>query len=542
MKRLLAGFLVALVAACAGPVTTTTQGPSAKPRLVVLFVVDGLPQRQVIDYRDQLAPDGLARFLERGAWFADAHYGHAFTVTAAGHATILTGAYPHRTGIIGNEWRNNQTGEEEYCTGDAEHTYIGHPTKKLDGTSPKKLKVETLGDVLRVLNAQSRVIAISGKDRGAILPAGRQGTAYMYQSTTGQFASTTYYMKEHPKWVADFNAAGPADKYFRTEWKPLLPEVAYAKSLPDNQKWYMKGGALPKRMGEGDKPGAPFYAQLLRSPFADELSLEFARAAIAGEGLGQDDVPDILSISLSGHDYVNHAYSAESRLSHDHLLRLDRMLEAFFRDLDEKVGRDRYIAVLTADHGFMPAPEASTAKGLAAGRFSGAQMVTNINKALEVRFGQGPFVFASARGLVIDRTKIAARGAAYDTVADATRKLLMAQPGIEMAYTRAELESKSRAGEPYFDAMERTWNREVSGDVEYVLKPYWMTSSTTAIATHGSPHPYDTHVPILIYGPAWVKPGRRDARVEVVDIAPTLARILGVAAPAAAEGKALTLD
>ena len=336
MKRIPGVAIAALLAAGCAASPTAGESP-ARPRLAVLLVVDGLPQRQLVDYRDQLAPDGFARFLDRGAWFADAHYGHAFTVTAPGHATMLTGAYPHRTGIIGNAWRN-AAGQVEYCTGDAVHKYIGHATRKLDGTSPKNLRVETLGDVLRAVNPASKVIGISGKDRGAILPAGHKGTAYMYQTSTGHFASSTYYMKEHPKWVADFNGAEPARRYFKAQWKPLLPEAAYTKSLPDAQAWYVKGGALPKTIGEGDQPAAPFYAQLLPSPYSDRLTLDFARAAIAGEGLGADDVPDILSVSLSGHDYVNHAYGAESRISHDHALQLDRALQDFFAHLDEKVG------------------------------------------------------------------------------------------------------------------------------------------------------------------------------------------------------------
>jgi predicted AlkP superfamily pyrophosphatase or phosphodiesterase len=211
----------ALLAACAAPDSPASAAP--RPKLVVFLVIDGLPQRQVLDYRDQLAPDGFARFLDRGAWFANAHYGHAFTVTAAGHATMLTGAYPHRTGIIGNDWRDPITAEPVYCTGDTSATYIGHKTNALDGTSPKNLKAETVGDVLRRVDSRSRVIGISGKDRGAILPAGKTGTAYMYMGETGQFASTTHYMAAHPAWVNSFNAAKPADRYFKAEWKPCCP-------------------------------------------------------------------------------------------------------------------------------------------------------------------------------------------------------------------------------------------------------------------------------------------------------------------------------
>ncbi|HEY0822559.1 MAG TPA: alkaline phosphatase family protein, partial [Ramlibacter sp.] len=441
-------FLCFLLASCAG-----IAAPGApKPKLVVLLVVDGLPQRQVTAYRDQLAPDGLARFLERGAWFEQAHYGHAFTVTAAGHATMLSGAYPHRSGIIGNEWVDIASGQPMYCTGDPAATYIGHKTGPMDGTSPRNLKVETLGDVLRRLQPRSKVIGISGKDRGAILPAGKSGTAYMYMSASGRFASTTYYMPQHPAWVEAFNGARPADRFFRTEWKPLLPEAAYARSVADSQPWFgPRGGKLPMMMGTAadDAPGPNYYAALLRSPFADALTLDFARAAIAGEQLGADDAPDILAVSLSGHDYVNHQWSAESRLSHDHLLHLDRMLEAFFAHLDRTIGRDDYLAVLTADHGFMPAPEVSQARGLAAGRVSGGQLLGAVNAALEQRFGVPRLAGTmSASALVLDRRLMAARALDPEVVARAARDAIVAQPQVAVAYTRGELESGSRAGAP----------------------------------------------------------------------------------------------
>jgi hypothetical protein len=534
---LAAAFLLAAGCASAPP----TEAPASRPKLVVLLVIDGFPQRQLVDYRDQLAPDGLARFLDRGAWFADAHYGHAMTVTAAGHAVLLTGAYPHRTGIIGNAWRN-ATGDWEYCCSDPNHRYIGHDTRRLDGTSPRNLKVETLGDVLRGANPAAKVIAVSGKDRGAIPTAGHKGTAYIYQWATGHFASTTYYMKEHPRWVSDFNAAEPARRYFRMEWKPLLPAAAYAKSLPDAQPWYPKGGVLPKAIGEGDTPTDAFFTQLMASPFSDQLTLAFAQAAIAGEGLGTDDVTDILSVSLSGHDSVNHAYGAESRISHDHVLHLDRALQDFFGHLDAKVGRGNYVAVLTSDHGFSPAPEFAGAQGHRAGRQSSAQMLARLNGALASKYGQGEWVrFFSARAAVLNRATIAAANASFDAVAEDLRLLLLDEPAVAVAYTRAQLTSRSAKGQAYFEEVLRTWHPEVSGDVEFVLRPYWVMLSSSTGTTHGSPHAYDTHVPVAFYGPAWVKPGRRDGRIEIADIAPTLAAILGVPAPAASEGRALPL-
>jgi len=456
---------------------------------------------------------------------------------------MLTGAYPHRSGIIANEWRNPATGEVEYNTGDPTASYIGHKTHRLDGTSPKNLRAETVGDVLRRLDARSKVIAISGKDRGAILPAGHRGTAYMYQAQTGEFASTTYYMKAHPQWVVDFHARKPADAYFQKEWQPLLEAPAYARSLPDGQSWYAKwGGKLPMKLGEGmAAPGPRFYAAVLASPFGDELMLAFARAAIAGEELGKDDVPDILSVSLSSHDYINHGFSAESRISHDHLLHLDRHLERFFRDLDATLGKDRYVVALTADHGFMPAPELSQSQGRDAGRLSGSQLVAQMNAGLAQRFGPGQWVLGvSAQALVLNHALVAERKLDAAALQEEARSLLLAEKVVAAAYTRREIETGSRAGAPFFEQVRRSWDSARSADIAIILKPYWMYSSTSA-TTHGSPHAYDTQVPILFYGPRWVKPGRVDARVEVADIAPTLARILGIPAPSSSEGKPLPL-
>jgi predicted AlkP superfamily pyrophosphatase or phosphodiesterase len=543
MIRILASFLAAaaLLAGCA----TTDRAPAGKPKLVVFLVVDGLPQSQVLDYRDQLGRDGFARFLDRGAWFAEAHYGHAFTVTGAGHAVMLTGAYPHRTGVIGNEWRDRVTAAPVYCTGDEAHTYIDNPTAKLAGTSPKNLQVETVGDVLRRADPRAKVIGISGKDRGAILPAGKTGTAYMYMGGTGQFASSTYYMKAHPAWVTAFNAGKRADRYFKASWTPLLPDAAYARSVPDDRPWYSKGGKLPKVLGEGqDKPGPAFYSSLLPSPYADALTLDFARAAIAGEGLGQDDVPDILSISLSGHDYVNHAYGPESRLSHDHLLQLDRMLEAFFTDLDRTVGKDNYVAVLTADHGFMPAPEYSASLGRNAGRQNIPLTLERLNKGLAAKFGPGTWARTwSANGILLDNALIAQKKIDRSALDAEARRILLTESGIVEVFSGADLAAnRIPAGTPYLGQMQKTYYTDRSPDLLVVVRPYWMFEARrAATSTHGSPHPYDHHVPILFYGPRWMGTGKVEQRVEVVDIAPTLAKMLGVAAPSASEGKQLPL-
>jgi hypothetical protein len=365
----------------------------------------------------------------------------------------------------------------------------------------------------------------------------------MYMSGSGQFASTTYYMQATRPGSTAFNAAKPADRYFRAEWKPVLPEAAYARSLPDGQPWGRRAVQLPMRMG-GAKDDtdarrastAPAAQPVRRCPVAGLRARRHLR-----EQLGPATTcPTCWSVSLSGHDYVNHAWSAESRFSHDHLLQLDRLLQDFFRDLDASVGRDNYIAVLSADHGFTPAPEYNANQGRESGRINGSQVLGRVNAGLEKRFGEGKWAVGfSGSSVLLNKQLIAQKKADADALAEETRALLMAEPGFAAAYTRRELQSGSRAGAPFFEQIRKSWHLDVSGDVQYSPRPGWMFGNT--VATHGSPHPYDTQVPILVYGPAWVKPGRIDARVEVVDIAPTLSRVLRIAPPSSAEGKLLPL-
>ena len=533
-------LLFAVGCASTAPPAPVTGGT---PQLVVVFVVDGLPERQVVDYRDQFSPDGFERFFTRGAWFTNANYGYAYTVTSPGHSTIVTGAYPHRSGIVGNEWIDPASGASETSVSDASAPFLGEEGAGAETGSPAKLRVESLGDVLRRQDERSKVISISNKGYSAILTAGRRGTAYALRPRTGEYSSTAYYMKALPPWVAEFNASKPADKYFGLEWRPVLDDAAYSRSLPDERKWYAKGGKLPRKVGEGrEKPDAAYYTELLGTPFADDLELQFARAAIAGERLGRRGSPDLLVICLSAHDHVNHAYGAESRLSHDHVLQLDRMLAEFFGDLDTTVGRENYLAVLTADHGFMPAPEHSQSLGRDAGRVSAARLSAKVNAGLAPRFGAGTWLGPwSAHGVILNHALIKARGVDAGALAEEARKLLAAEPGVAVAYTREELESGSAKGAPLFEAMANSFDRERSPDIVVALKPYWMFGTGRG-TTHGSPYEYDTNVPLLFYGPPWILPGRIDRRVEMSGVAPTLARLLHVPAPAASEGQVLPLD
>jgi len=517
------------------------------PKLVVVLVVDGLPQEQVLRYREQYGQGGFRRLLEQGAWFGNAHQAHGVTVTAVGHSAILTGAYPYQHGIINNNWTDPVTLKSVYCTEDSTYTYIGEETKAGDGTAPTKLRVDTLGDELRYATGnQSKVVTVSGKDRGAILLAGKTGTAYMYMSKTGNFASSTYYMPSHPAWVQQYNSGKPQDRFYGKTWQPLLPDAAYkndvsdALVIPKDSK--NRGFPFSFYSESGDLDEA-YYNRLRTSPYLDELTLDFARAAVEGEKLGQNPagVPDVLGVSLSSHDYVNHAFGPESRMSHDHLQRLDRLLAQFLSYLDKRIGLDNTVVVLTADHGFPNTPEFFHENKIDSQRIDGAKMFAAMNQYLAEKFKVEKLARNwAAPNILLDYPLIDQRGLKHEEVEAAAAQFLLSYGGIADVFTRTQLESGAVPNSRIGKLMQRAWNRQISGDIVAVPKPFSFFSYGATGTTHGSPYNYDTNVPLLIMGKPWIKPGAYRDYVEVVDIAPTLAQLLQVRPPAAAEGRVLT--
>jgi len=528
-----------LLLACLGHAQAATN----PPRLIVVIVIDGLPQEQVLKYRDQYVSGGLNLLLRKGAWFGNAHQAHAVTLTAPGHTAVLTGAYPYQSGIIANEWTDPSTLEDTYCTGDPAHKYIGEETKKLDGTSPANLRVSTLGDELRYANGgQSKVLTVSGKDRGAILLAGKTGTAYMYMDKSGRFASTTYYMKEHPRWWESYYAKRPQDRWLGKSWAPALAESAYARSIADGQPWFPNyrgmGNHLPFVLPGGDGKSAAYYGALMGTPYGDLATLDFARAAIEGENLGRNAGPDLLGISLSTHDYVNHSFGPESRESQDHLLHLDRALASFFDYLAARFGPDKLLIALTADHGFLNVPEYASSRGFPGVRIDSKKLVAELNEQLAARFGEGTYALGvSYPTIILDRNLIAEKSLDAAQVESAAARIVTGYPGIAAVYTRTQLEAGALSGR-LGTLVQRAWNRQLSGDLYVVQRPYAMFGAN--VATHGSPYAYDTNVPLMLYGAPWIKSGAYGSYTEVVDLAPTLAFLLGTRPPSGSEGRVLT--
>lgn len=550
MNRLASLTRLLAITALAGTAALSAHAASApatapSPKLVVVMVIDGLPNEQVLRYRDQFAKDGgLRRLLEQGAAFSNAHQAHGVTVTAVGHSAVLSGAYPYRHGIIGNNWLDAD-GNSIYCTEDQRYHYIDEETGAHDGTSPHNLRVDTLGDQLRYATGdRAKVVTVSGKDRGAILLAGKTGTAYMYMDKTGDFATSTFYMQSYPEWVQRFRASRPQDRFYGKSWNRLLPDAAYAGDAPYPEPSTTNPNRFPFIYhSESGEPDAKYYERLKVGPAVDQLTLEFARAAVEGENLGRNPagVPDLLGISLSGHDYVNHAYGPESVMSHDHLQQLDRMIGGFFSYLDKRVGLDNVLVVLTADHGFANTPEFSQSRHIDALRINPGKLVEALNAELERTYGVAKLVKKSMLPEVyLDYDAIDKRGVSRTDVENHAVRFLLAQPGIAQVFTRTQFENGGVPTTRLGVLMQRAWNRQLSGDLMVVATPYSIFSSGTSGATHGNPYDYDTNVPVMIMGGRWIKPGAYGSYTEVVDIAPTLAHLLRVRPPAAAEGRVLT--
>lgn len=517
----------------------------AQPKLMVVLVVDGLPQEQVVRYREQFAANGgFRRLLDKGAWFSNAHQAHGVTLTAVGHTAILTGAYPYQHGIIANEWTDRKTLEQMYCTQDNAHSYIGEETKAGAGTSPANLKVSTVGDELKYATGnQAKVITVSGKDRGAILLAGKAGTAYMYMSKSGHFASSTYYMQSHPAWVQQYHQGNPQDRFYGQEWKPLLADKAYINDASDDLVAHPKERFPYQYVSKSGKPDAEYYNKLLTGPFVDEMTLDFARAAIEGENLGKNPagVTDVLGVSLSSHDYVNHAYGPESRMSHDHLQRLDRLLGNFFSYLDKRVGLDNTIVVLTADHGFPNVPEFSQSIKREAQRINSKDMMAALNKALNAKFGSEQLAEKWSSPTILLNTKlIAEKNLKQSEIEAAAAEFLLGYSGIANVYTRHQLEQGMVPDTRQAKLIQRAWNRQLSGDLLLVTQPYTYFSYGAKGTSHGSPYSYDTNVPLMIMGKPWFRAGNYSQYAEVVDIAPTLSHLLRIRPPSGAEGRVLS--
>ena len=536
-----------------GGVSPVRAQPEREVRLVLQITVDGLRGDLLNRYGDRLGEGGFRSLLERGTVFTKAHHEHANTETIVGHTTLATGAHPSDHGMIGNVWFDREAGELAYNIEDPESPLL--PTRReavsgeqvdpaqkkarTQGRSPRAILAATLGDTLAAFNGgRSRIFGVGGKDRSAVSMAGHVGKAFWFSTDTGDFVTSRYYYDAYPEWVVEWNGRRQAASHAGRTWSLLNDQATYLLGAQDDRPYEVDlqgyGRTFPHPFGEAGNPLFP--TRLMVSPVGDRLTLDFAKALVGAEQMGQDEVPDYLSISFSGVDAVNHFFGPSSLENEDMVLQLDRTLADLLSFIDETVGLDHTLVVLSADHGMAEMPEYMTELGLEAGRLSPDDIVEAANTAGRERFGiDGVVRFFFRPYLYLDDGKITAAGRDRIEVEQGVARALAEIPGVALAVPRSGLSPLTSA----LKRVRRNFHPSRSGDIYVAQKPYWFLFDKGPVAAmHGSPWRYDTHVPVVFAGPG--SPVARVSRhVSTVDVAPTLAALLGMSPPSSAAGSAL---
>ncbi len=513
----------------------------AKPKLIVGIVVDQMRYDFLYRYADQYGSGGFKRMMAGGFNAKNTQYSYFPTVTAAGHSAVYTGSVPAIHGIAGNEWFDSLLGKTVYCTEDSTtRATDGNPTAA-GRMSPRNMLVSTITDQLRLsTNFRSKVVGIALKDRGSILPAGHTGTAYWFDSRDGKWISSTYYMPTLPKWVNDFNARNLPAQYLREGWKALLPLDQYTQSTPDDVPWENKlaGDKKPVFPHELAAPvGQERYGNVAPTPFGNQLTKEFALAALKAENLGKGSDTDFLAVSFSSTDYVGHAYGPNSVESQDTYLRLDRDIAELLTTLDGWVGKENYLVFLSADHGVVDVPEFAASHNLPGGRFNFAQATTAVKTALKTAFGEGEFLRAQANyEFYLDHALLKQKSLSIAQVYEVVKQTLMPMPGMATVVNLHDL-GNAPLDAQHLALLRNGWHPKRSGDVYIGLEPGWLSGSSPGAGTsHSTFYNYDTHVPCLWYG--WKVPaGFTVTPTKVSDIAPTLAAMLDILEPSGCVGE-----
>lgn len=523
----------------------------AKPRLVVVVSVDQLCYRYLKHYRQGFAEDGFFRTARRdGASFSNCYHRHAFTFTGPGHSVLLSGAYPNRTAIIGNGWFDPIWGRDRYCVEDPDEQLVGLPEGEGGAAmSPASLQAETLGDVLKRCTAgKAKVFGVALKDRAGILMAGRRADA-AYWFNNRRWVTSTYYRDDLPGYIRTWNESRVAEQYTGATWDLLLPRERYIVGRPDDYEHegdaYGLGRAFPHTLAAADDP--KYDKQLPVTPIGNQLTLEAALMMIEFEELGVDNVPDLLAVGLSSNDYAGHQYGPYSLEVQDITFRTDQLLGQFVQQLDERVGRGNWTLALTGDHGVAPLPEFLEELGLPPrqrnplGDAGLDEFQQRLEGKLRQALGQPPegerYVLAAETNQVnLNRDPAVLAGARLRRAREVVKAAVLENSAVHTAYTRDEILQTRNGSGRMMAHFQKAFHPERSGDVLFVLAPYTIQSSYPT--THGSPWPYDTHVPLLFLG-AGVRAGEYARQCSPAQLGPTLARLLDVEMPMHAVEKPL---
>jgi predicted AlkP superfamily pyrophosphatase or phosphodiesterase len=525
--------------ACA-VVLLSSQAFAKSPKLTLLISIDSFSSDLYLRSKPKYKA-GLLTLARDGAVFPTARYESAETVTAAGHATIATGAHPWRHGIVSNRLIDRATGKTQSIFVDQSHPVLDAPPA-VEDSSPLALLAETLSDRLVMsTGGKGKAIAIAGKGRAAIALGGKLGTAYWFHEQVGKFVTGTYYKKEFPTWLKAFNDKKPADQYFNKPWQLLLPKPEYlgTDDRPFEADVFGLGRVFPHQLTGGiSAPGPQAWSALASSPYFTDIEVQLAKAAIDGEQLGKDDVPDMLAVSISAFDRIYHLFGPYSWEMQDAVARLDKSLAELIAIAEKAAGgRANLLVVLTADHGGAAIPEEWAAMGLNGVRINAVNLEKGLEKELSTKFNAGDLVLGiEETDVYLDQKAIADKKLDLLAVRRWAAQWLRSQPELALAVSRDDL-SGPDPSPGFLDSLRKGFHPDRSGDVLMVSKQYHVLEVEPSGTSHGTPYSYDAEVPFILLGKG-VKPGLNAAQIRAVDIAPTVAALMEIGNPAQCEGSA----
>jgi predicted AlkP superfamily pyrophosphatase or phosphodiesterase len=534
MKKLILVSLVLI------PFFTSAQ--KQKPKLVIGIVVDQMRYDYLTRFWDKYGDNGFKKLVNEGFNCKNANYNYMPTYTGPGHASIYTGTTPENHGIISNTWYNKVANNSMYCTRDYLANTVG--SISVNGKmSPKNMLGTTITDELKLAtNNKGKVIGMSIKDRGAILPAGHKANAaYWYDGgNIGQWISSTFYMNELPKWVQKVNKTNSDDKYLNSKWETLLPIEKYTESLPDNNPYEGKFKTETAPVFPHDLPALRDsnhnYSLIKSTPYGNTILKELALAAIEGEDLGKDEFTDFLAVSFSSPDYIGHKYGPMSIEIEDTYLRLDKDLEEILNYLESNFKKEDVLVFLTADHGAVHVPQFLMDNHIPAGYFDNAKLIKNLKAHLKKEYDTDTLIMnISNYQVFLNHEYINKNNWNLAAIENAIAHFLLTQKGIAKAVTASSLKA-TEFNERILANTQRGFHQGRSGDILYVLESGWIPAGYPTGTTHGSPYNYDTHVPLIWYG-AEIKKGQSDDFIIIPDIATTIAALLEIQPPSACTGK-----
>jgi predicted AlkP superfamily pyrophosphatase or phosphodiesterase len=535
-------FLLLLPTVLFSQVNKTLTNKVERPKLIVGLVVDQMRWDYLYRFYNRYSPDGgFRRLLTKGFSCENNFINYVPSYTACGHSTIFTGSVPAISGIAGNEWWEVLTKREMYCVQDDSVRGVG-TSSRAGQMSPKNLLVTTIGDELRLAtNFKGKVIGISFKDRGCILPAGHSANAaYWYEPASGKFISSTWYMNDLPQWVTDFNNKKLPDVYFKQGWNTLYPISTYTQSAPDEETY--EG----KPLG-ADQKGFPYkldkyigttnYGALTSTPYGNTLTKEMAIAAVNAEQLGKDSVTDMLTVSFSSPDYIGHSFGPNSVEVEDNYLRLDKDLGELFSFLDSKVGKGQYLVFISADHGAAHIPAFLKSHKLPGGTISGGVYMKAVDSILRKRYGNYSLIETEQNNqFFLNHRLLDSLNINQKDVSKLIIDFMKKQDIVERVFEISELSNETMP-EKMKSSIINGYYPKRGGDIEYTLKPGYFEGGETG-TTHGSAFPYDTHIPLVWYG--WnIKPGKTNRETHMTDVAPTVAAMLRIQMPSGNVGSVI---